>query len=82
MSLEALLTAPQARKIACRYQKQAVTELTSPDGRLRRRTSRVALLPLFQDSPPAHEARRTRENRILCGTVSLKSLLISVLADH
>jgi hypothetical protein len=40
MSLEALLTAPQARKIACRYQKQAA-ELTSADGRLRRRTSQV-----------------------------------------
>ena len=66
MSLEALLTAPQARQIACRYQKQAA-ELTSPDGGLRRRTSQVKawhpILPpgssaTFHDSPPAHEARR------------------------
>jgi hypothetical protein len=64
MSLEALLTAPQARKIACRYQKQAA-ELT-----LRRRTSQVKawhpVLPrgssaTFIDSPPAHEAHRLPE---------------------
>jgi hypothetical protein len=62
------LTAPQARKIACpmSIQKQA-TELTSPDGRLRRRTSQVKAWHLiyprgsfdtFLDSPPAHEAHR------------------------
>ena len=90
--LEALLTAQQARKIACRYQRQAAeswAELTSPDGGLRRRTSQVR-----KSVAPISTARRRmrlivcplqaqdQRDRILCSRVSLESLLISALADH
>ena len=74
MSFEALLTALQTRKSACRLQKQAALSHVPGESVAPNLAAPARLFDTFLDSPPAHAAHRLpaagqdhQRDRILCG---------------